>query len=222
MIHPSPARAFPCVSLRLLAPIAALAILFAFSPPARAVSSTIVISQVYGGGGNSGAALKNDFIEIHNPGATAVSLMGMSVQYTGATGTSWQVTALPDMMLAPGAFALIEEAAGTGGTVDLPAPDATGAITMAGTSGKVALVAGTAAITGACPLASVIDLVGYGVGASNPCSEGGHAAPGLTNTTAALRGPAGTGCGDTNDNMADFASGAPNPRNSGAAAVACP
>jgi hypothetical protein len=44
----------------------------------------------------------------------------------------------------------------------------------------------------------------------------------LTSTTAALRGANGTGCADTNDNTADFASATPNPRNSAAAAVACP
>src|SRR6478672_12007569 len=55
---------------------------------------TLVISQVYGGGGNTGATLKNDFIEIFNPGTAAVSVTGWSVQYTSAAGTTWQVTAL--------------------------------------------------------------------------------------------------------------------------------
>src|SRR5438270_10861853 len=45
------------------------------------VSTTIVISQVYGGGGNSGATYKNDFIEIFNRGAAPVSVTGWSVQY---------------------------------------------------------------------------------------------------------------------------------------------
>ncbi|MGI9066076.1 MAG: hypothetical protein ACR2HX_06695 [Pyrinomonadaceae bacterium] len=39
-----------------------------FANRAQAISSTIVISQVYGGGGNSGATLKNDFIELFNRG----------------------------------------------------------------------------------------------------------------------------------------------------------
>ena len=33
---------------------------------------SVVISQVYGGGGNSGATLKNDFIELFNRGAQPV------------------------------------------------------------------------------------------------------------------------------------------------------
>jgi hypothetical protein len=34
----------------------------------------IVISQIYGGGGNSGATLKNDFIELFNRGAIQVCM----------------------------------------------------------------------------------------------------------------------------------------------------
>jgi hypothetical protein len=42
--------------------------------PALAVSPTLVISQVYGGGGNAGATYKNDFIEIFNRGTTSVDV----------------------------------------------------------------------------------------------------------------------------------------------------
>src|SRR5690242_362708 len=52
-------------------------------------STSVVISQVYGGGGNSGATYKNDFIELHNVGATPVSLNGWSVQYASAGNTTW-------------------------------------------------------------------------------------------------------------------------------------
>src|SRR6185436_4721208 len=40
----------------------------------------VVISQVYGGGGNAGAVYTNDFIEIFNRGTTTVDLSGWSVQ----------------------------------------------------------------------------------------------------------------------------------------------
>ena len=54
--------------------IAALAFsLVAFVQPAQAVSTTIVISQVYGGGGNTGAPYTHDFIELFNRGTTTVS-----------------------------------------------------------------------------------------------------------------------------------------------------
>ena len=59
------------------------------TPTARvqAASPNVVISQVYGAGGNSGALLSNDYIELFNRGATTVSLDGWSVQYASATGT---------------------------------------------------------------------------------------------------------------------------------------
>jgi hypothetical protein len=104
---------------------------------------SIVINEVYGGGGNSGAAYKNDFIELYNPTGAAVNLNGWSIQYNSATGTgSWQVTNLSGTIAANGYY-LIQEAAGTGGTTDLPLPDATGNIAMAAGSGKVALVSNT-------------------------------------------------------------------------------
>jgi predicted extracellular nuclease len=87
----------------------------------------VAISQVYGGGGNSGATYTNDFIELYNPGNSAVDITGWSVQYASATGTSWQVTALSGT-IQPGNYYLIQEAAGSGGTTPLPTPDATGTI----------------------------------------------------------------------------------------------
>ncbi len=64
------------------------------TPPAQAVSTSVVISQVYGGGGNSGATYKNDFVELYNLGSAAVDLTGWSVQYASSAGTSWSKTVL--------------------------------------------------------------------------------------------------------------------------------
>src|SRR3954464_6268042 len=72
----------------------------------------IVISQVYGGGGNSGATYKNDFIELFNPGSQPAPTKGLSVQYASAAGTSWQVTALTDATIPAGGYYLVQEAAG--------------------------------------------------------------------------------------------------------------
>src|SRR5712671_724260 len=79
----------------------------------NAISPGIVISQVYGGGGNAGATLKNDFIELFNRGTTAVNVTGWSVQYASAAGAAWQVTNLSGS-IAPGQYYLVQEAAGTG------------------------------------------------------------------------------------------------------------
>lgn len=168
----------------------------------------LVVSQVYGGGGNSGATYKNDFIEIFNPTSNAVNITGWSVQYASAAGTSWTVTTLSGI-IPQGGYYLVQEAAGTGGTTALPIPDATGNINMSGTTGKVALVSSATALSGVCPTAgSFVDLIGFGTAS---CFEG-TLCPTLSNTIAALRGS--NGCTDTDVNGSDFATGTPNPRNS--------
>uniref|UniRef100_UPI000477CC5D lamin tail domain-containing protein n=1 Tax=Ideonella sp. B508-1 TaxID=137716 RepID=UPI000477CC5D len=172
----------------LAAAIAALMVCAA--PLAQASTSGVVISQFYGGGGNSGATLKNDFVELYNAGTSAVSLAGWSLQYNSSTGTgTWQVTTLPAVTLQPGQYFLVQEAQGSGGTDALPTPDATGTIAMSATSGKVALLNSTVALSGATPSSSaLVDLVGFG---SANWFEGAVAtAP--SNTSALLR--AASGC----------------------------
>jgi uncharacterized protein len=176
-------------------------------------ASDVVISQVYGGGGNSGATLTHDFIELFNRGTVSVSLTNWSVQYASTSGTSWQVTPLSGT-IAPGQYYLVQQAQGAGGTTPLPTPDAIGTIAMAASNGKVALVSSTTALTGSCPAA--LDFVGYGTA---NCFEGTGAAPALTNTTAAIR--ALNGCQDTDNNDTDFATGAPSPRNSASPTNPC-
>ncbi len=206
---------------RLLCVILLLAVMAV--PPASAApaaapeapaANAVRISQVYGGGGNSGATYKNDFIELFNSGSSAVSLAGWSVQYASAAGTTWAITNLTGSITA-GGYYLVQEAAGTGGTVDLPTPDASGSLAMSGSNGKVALASNQTAITGKTD-SDVVDFVGYGTANEY---EGSGATPALTNTTAALR--AGNGCTDTDSNAADFTTGAPNPRNSSSATNSC-
>ncbi len=117
------------------------------SPPraVKASANGIVISQIYGGGGNAGSTFKNDFIEIFNADGATVNLNGWSVQYASAAGTTWQVTAL-NGSLAPGQYFLVQESQGAGGTTNLPTPNATGNIAMSATAGKVALVSSTVAL----------------------------------------------------------------------------
>ncbi|GAA2749714.1 lamin tail domain-containing protein [Kitasatospora cinereorecta] len=178
---------------------------------AYAASPDVVISQVYGGGGNSGAPYTNDFVELYNRGTSAVSLAGWTVQYASATGSSWSRTVLSGT-IAPGHWYLVQEAAGSGSGSALPAPDATGTLALSATAGKVALVTTSTALTcstGCATQAGVRDFVGYGSTASSAeTSPTGN----LSNTTAALR--AGGGATDTDNNAADFAVAAPSPRNS--------
>ncbi|QNA45365.1 T9SS-dependent choice-of-anchor J family protein [Lacibacter sediminis] len=183
-------------------------------------SSQVVISQVYGGGGNSGATYTHDFIELFNRGTNSVSLNGWSVQYASATGTSWAKTDLTNITLAPGQYYLIQQAQGAGGTTPLPTPNATGTIAMSGTAGKIALLNVNALITAgtSCPTGpTVIDFVGFGTTAN--CFEGAGATPAPSNTNAVLR--ALNGCTDNNNNAADFAAATPNPRNTASTLNPC-
>lgn len=188
----------------------------AFSAFSSSAYAQVVISQVYGGGGNTGATLRHDFIELKNRSTTAQSVGGWSVQYASATGGTWAVTALPAGTTIPaGAYLLIRQAAGTGGTVDVVG-DVNGTIAMAGASGKVALANTATPLSGTVPTgATLIDAVSYGT--ANGIE--GTPTPVLTNTTAALRNAGG--CDDTGNNVNDFTVGTPNPRNSTAAAAVC-
>jgi uncharacterized protein len=203
------ASRFPVV---VMATILATGWLSAGPQAARAVSPDIVISEVYGGGGNSGATLKQDFVELYNRGTGPVSLEGWSVQYGSATGTTWQVTPLSGQIPA-GRNYLVGEAFGAGGTVDIT-PDASGSIAMSATAGKVALVNNSGALSCTVPACDtapgVRDFVGYGSTAND--SETSPTGT-LSNLTAALRN--GSGATDTDSNAADFTIGSPDPQSCG-------
>jgi hypothetical protein len=176
----------------------------------------VVISQIYGGGGNSGATFTHDFIELFNQGTTPVNLTGWSVQYQSAAGTgTWQVTPLSGT-IAPGGYYLVQEDSNANVGSPLPVPDAIGTIAMSNSSGKVALSGSTTAFTGSCALCAV-DMVGYGAAAS--CFEGGGPTGNTSNTTAALRKRGG--CFDSDNNNTDFSVSTPAPRNTASATNSC-
>jgi len=185
--------------------------------PTPTVQPKIVISQIFGGGGNSGAPFRNDFIELFNGGPIAVSAAGWSVQYASATASTWSVTPLPNLLLGPGQYLLIQEGSGGTNGSGLPTPDVNGIINLAATAGKVALVNGTTALSGSCPnSSSIIDFVGYGSTAN--CFRVAPA-PAPANATSVARKT--DGCTDTQTNSTDFAVAAPKPRNSSSPANPC-
>ena len=172
------------------------------------VAANVVINQVYGGGGNSGATFKNDFIELYNNENTPVNLAGWSVQYLNAAGTgNWSVTPLTGI-IPPHSFFLIQEAAGAGGTTNLPTADVTGTIAMGATAGKVLLSNSIAVQTGANPSGiTIMDKVGYASTATG-FETAPTAAP--ENATALVRIMDGV---DNNNNSTDFTLATPIPRN---------
>lgn len=174
---------------------------------AAADGSQPVISQVYGGGGNSGSYWKQDFVELYNPAADPVDLAGWKLRYASANGSynETNVTALSGTIPA-GGYYLVQQAAGTGGVADLEGPDQTGTLNLSGSAGKVELLDADG---------DRADLVGYG----NANEAEGDAVPALSNTTAAIRkaapgaDPDSRGL-DTDNNANDFDIAEPAPRNS--------
>ncbi len=181
-------------------------------------SSTLVIAEVYGAGGNAGATYQNDFVVLFNRSAASVNLTGYSIQYAPATSTAWSVAALTNMTLPAGGYYLIKmNSAGANG-LTLPTPDSTNNMTFSATAGKVALVNNTTALSGTNPVsASLVDLVGYGTTANGYEGSAPAAAPGTTTSVQRTN----LGCQDTDVNATDFSTATPNPRNSSTTIHSC-
>ncbi|GAA1397242.1 SpnA family nuclease [Luteococcus peritonei] len=163
--------------------------------PAAAAADHLVVNEVYGGGGNSGATYTHDFVELHNPTGQAVDLSGHQLLYYSASGNLGNTCTLSGS-IQPGGYYLVQQAKGTGGSQPLPTPDATCTAAMSGTAGSVELKA---------PSGATVDLVGFGTATRVEKA----AAPAPSNTTSVSR----KDFQDTDDNSADFATGAPSPQN---------
>ena len=199
----------------------ALLCLLTVHPLLGQAADHIVISEVYGGGGNSGSIWKNDFVELYNPTSTPVVMTNWSLQYQAySTQGVFQTKAIFSGTIASRGFFLIQLAQGNGGTTPLPTPDAnppSPTINLSAERAKVALVSDTLNITNATD-PNVVDFVGYGTSANK--FEGTGPAPAPSNTTSIERkasatstketmGPGGAeekaGNGyDSNDNAKDF------------------
>ncbi len=210
---------FPIRANRLLF----VCLLSLFAAVSALGQTRLVISQMYGGGGNTGAQFTNDFLELYNPTSAAISLNGLSIQYAAATSASWNEYPLPNVSVQPGHYFLIQAAAGTTVTNAplVPAADfvisgngSTGnALNFSATAGKIVIAKTTTPITVACPAASAyVDLIGFGTTAN--CFEGTGPAPAPSNTTADVRMNLAA---DLVNNATDFSTAVPSPHNSGSA-----
>jgi Tol biopolymer transport system component len=183
--------------------------------PSPSPSPLVVISQVYGDGGTPGATYNASFIELFNRGLTTVDLNQWSIRVTDATGsfnTGTTFISSNSIPLMPGQHMLV--AIGSPGPNGQPVQQDFGVPFISlGTSGKVALIKPNSGVPmNICPLpnSGVVDFVGFGNNAN--CFEGSAPVQTLNNTTAALRKSGG--CTDNDDNVNDFSTGSPNPRNS--------
>ena len=176
---------------------------------ATPAGDNVVISAVYGGGGNKGATLKNDYVQLFNPTDKPISLDGWTVQYLSAKGNNNGKPIALSGTIQPKSFYLIKGAAGNGGTQDFVS-DATGDnLDLSGSNGTVVLTNSSEKWAAGNP---AIDVVGYG---NAPVNETAGTAA-LSNTTAAARSEDGN---DTDDNSADFTLGKPAPKYSGGDAL---
>jgi hypothetical protein len=210
--------------MRVLPGVVVMAVLSCGLPPEKptrssrvqqALSNTVVISEVYGGGGSSGSAYRYDFVELFNRGSAPQNLSGWALQYASNMGNSWAVTPLSGTIQPGRSFLVRMGAMGSG--MNLPAPDDTGSTSLSSTAGKVALTNSVTALTANCPMgATVVDLVGYGSGTN--CSEG---MPTPNTSAASSVRRRGDGCIETDNNALDFTVGQPTPRNGTGAAINC-
>ena len=169
----------------------------------------VVISAVYGGGGNSGATLKNDYVELFNPTDKPISLDGWTVQYLVASGNNNGKPVALSGTIQPKSFYLIKGAAGNGGTQEFVADATSGDLAMGGTNGTVVLTNSSDVWAAGTP---AIDIVGYGKTQVKEASGTGA----LGSAKAAARSAEGK---DTDDNSVDFSVGEPKPRFSGGDAL---
>ena len=188
----------------LAAPLALIA------APAQAASTGLLITEVYGGGGNSGANLNADFVEIKNISASPISLNGKSLQYRSATGTTIAGVAPLSGTVPAGAQFLIQTSGPGANGSPLPTPDYTASgVNMGGAAGVIILANSTTALTlptgSILNNASVIDLVGYGTTALT--FETGPTAN-ISVTTSARRT---NEAADGDNNTADFTAGTQTP-----------
>ncbi|HEX8920373.1 MAG TPA: lamin tail domain-containing protein, partial [Pyrinomonadaceae bacterium] len=113
-------------------------------PPVEALSPNIVISQIYGAGGNVGAIYNQDYIELYNRGATAVNITGWTLQYASAAGnfsTAGTTNALTlSGTINPGQYFLVAASTPPGANgINIPTPDQSINFSMAPGGGKVVL-----------------------------------------------------------------------------------
>ncbi len=177
------------------------------------------ISQVFAGGGGTGAVYVRDYVELYNAGTGAAFMSNWALQLTTSTGTTWTVVPL-NGTINPGQYFLVGQVTGTGyQSPALPAVDASGTFDLSSVStagSKLALTNNNTPLTGANPTgAAILDFVGFGTGsnAREPQATGTTAnnAPPCTVTNAIMR--LAHGAQDTNNNAADFAVCWPSPRN---------
>lgn len=160
--------------------------------------SNVVINEVYGGGGNSGAKYTHDFVELYNPTEHDIDVTGWVLDQQSVAGNSGSKVTLSGVVPAGGYFLIQGKAGANGSGESLPAPDQEAGFDF-GAKGAIAVL-----LNGN----NEIDRVGWG----KASKAEGNAAGGTGNGTSVQRKQVGI---DTDNNAADFAVAEPTPQGSG-------
>ena len=175
------------------------------APTASAATdgSNVVINEVYGGGGNSGAKFTHDFVELYNPTDQDIDLDGWTLDQQSTKGGSGAIVSLKGVIPAGGFFLIQGNPGDTGAGGALPTPDLEAGFNFSA-KGAIAVLANAN---------GEVDRVGWG-GATKP---EGTSASGTANGTSVQRKAVGV---DTDNNADDFIVAEPTPQNSGNAGEA--
>jgi hypothetical protein len=168
-------------------------------------TAPVVISQVYGGGGNDGSGFNGDFAEIFNRSNAPVNLTGWSFQSARVTDQGFDSRiAFLGGIINPGEYRLIIANQLSPLGAALPAADfVPGTLFgMESSFGRVALVSTGNLLHTDYNRSDVVDLVGYGNFNPNPSFEGVAPTGVLDDIHVAVRKQGG--CQDTNQNAIDF------------------
>ena len=199
-----------------------LAAIMLFGTSVMAQTPNVVISGVYGAGGNSGAPVLSDYVELYNTTASPIDIGGWTIYYAAATGTNVSAanafTFPAGTFIGANGFLLLRGGVGNATatqtdpyTFDVDMSDgATNVFSMAAGNGKVLLLSTNTSFTasnslpntlaGIQALDGFVDYVPYGTATPTV----GTAVATLTATTAATRTITGTTVAYTPDMGADF------------------
>ena len=159
--------------------------------------SNVVINEVYGGGGNKGAAFDKDFVELYNPTDQPIDVTGWTIEQRSTGDNVGNSHTLTGVVPAKSTF-LITSTPGSNGDAITDADDTTATFNFSG-KGAIAVLLDANK--------NEVDVVGWG-GASR--AEGAPAG-GTTNGTSIQRITLGV---DTDNNAADFTVATPTPSGS--------
>lgn len=182
--------------------------------------SQVVISNYYVAGGNSGAAYKQKFVELHNTSDNDIDLNGYIIwkRGTGSGNFSNEFAFSTSTIIPAGGYYLVASPKGTNGADNLPVvPDATastGKLTMSASNGSIAITKSGISFTDCttdCYVknAQLVDLVGYG--SSSVAYDGAKGSAGSTSNSMQRRLKGNL---TTNNNSNDFVSNTVAPKNS--------